>query len=867
MTNGRQTQQVPPYLASLNQEQLAAVRHSGSNLLVHAGAGSGKTRVVVARIIHHIQEQGIPPWKILAVTFTNRATHEMRERLAAALDIQQSERVLIRTFHAFGAWFLRRHALAAGLSPGFSIYDDEDSQALLKQAWTANARSRTIIGKKAKLLQSAIARAKDAGLGYESSRLASGELPRAEKLALYCGDPDFPEAFRFYQQALRRCGNADFADLLGLSTQVLERHGEIRQRMQQRFARILVDEYQDSSPLQNLLLQLLVGRPADSAAEPPPQSLPVSSPISAPVYLLSDQELCIVGDEDQSIYGFRGAEVRHILEFSQKFAPAHIVKLEQNYRSCAPILDLANQVIALNRERLGKQLRASKNGGELPQFHLFEKCEDEAVFIAQRIRERPGLRSAILYRTNAQSRTFERIFREWGIPYLLVGNLSFYRREEIKDVIAWLNILTNPRDMVSFERVYNKPKRGLGPRVLESIQAAMQQLSPNDGRGPAAGEAGEASIVAAMEMLIAQKTLASRSLQALEQLRQCYCRLQAGLGPTTELANFDDLAPENRIEDSDQQEGAGSLAANDGEGLLLVELLQEVLRHSGLLAYYQERDEQEGSERCLNFDSLLEEAQHYGRGIKTLLAFLESVKLETEELERQEETEAQREEQRRRAQRQTLITMHNTKGLEFQRVFVTGLELGIFPKFDALADTRRMEEERRLFYVAITRAEEQLYLSAARYRRLYGQTQCREISPLLREVDPAFYEDCSPQEHTGKTRRPRPAMPSTPRERVQERGEFRGQQTNRRGKSSALRDCKALSAEQLRQMAGDKKAADDSFVVGARVEHLDYGLGYVVQRKSSAKITTLMIKLDDGRLIRLQLEFQSEKLDFLGTGL
>ncbi len=757
------------YLDNLNQEQLACVYHHGSNLLVHAGAGSGKTRVVIARIIHHILEQNIPPYKILAVTFTNRAVREMRERLAAGfitdgLSAEQSQQVLIRTFHAFGAWLLRRNAQAAGLVPNFTIYDDDDSQALLKQAWPS-CRNR------AKQLQRLIAKAKDCGLGYYQKD--SEDLK--EQLERFSSEPDFYEAFCLYQQALQRIGNADFADLLGLSVQLLEQDSHLQaqaqSQVQQRFCRILVDEYQDSNPLQDRLLHLLLGR--------------------------KGQELCIVGDEDQSIYGFRGAQVSHILEFHKNFAPAKILKLEQNYRSCAPILELANQVIQHNHKRLGKILRPTKSGGSLPQFHLFASCEDEAVFIAQRIRQKPQ-HTAILYRTNAQSRTFERVLRQWNIPYKLVGNLSFYRREEVKDIVAYLKCLANPRDVVALERIYNKPKRGLGPRVWQSIQTNIEH---------AASENREATVIQAMEQVLEHKALAKRSLNALEQFLQTYGELE-------------------------------KLLDEHDTGILLLELIQEVLQRSGLLAYYTEREEQELSERCGNFDSLLEEARHYGRGRQALIAFLESIELETEELESEQTKEEQT----------ILITMHNTKGLEFERVFVTGLELGIFPKLEALDDPQKMEEERRLFYVAITRAESELYLSAVGLRILYGNSKSYEPSPLLREIDQAFYEDCSLSQ-------------------IQKQAQKQESVGN-----PNLAGCKQFSAAELQRQqqktqAIQHKQADDPFVVGARVEHLDYGLGYVVQRKCSANITTLMIKLDDGRLIRLQLEFQQSKLDFIGIGI
>lgn len=742
------------YLSGLNPAQEAAVLSEGAHLLVHAGAGSGKTRVVISRILHHILAQDIAPWRILAVTFTNRATREMRERLAQQLPGGQAEQVLIRTFHSFGAWFLRRYAEEASLARNFNIYDEEDAASLLKQTWPE-------LGKRSKLLYHWISKAKDYGLS-PSDR---------EELAEFCYDPDFPQAFQRYQEALRRSGNVDFADLLGLPVKLLEGHEKIRREMQQRFLRVLVDEYQDSNPLQNRLLRLLIAGSGQGAGS----SL--------------QQELCIVGDDDQSIYSFRGAEISHILDFEEHFAPSRIIKLEQNYRSTQSILDLANHVISQNRQRLGKQLFTEKQGGRQPEFHHFDSYEDEAVFCAQTLKNEPGLRSAILYRTNAQSRIFEQVLREWGIKYRLIGNLSFYRREEIKDITAYLKSLANPADIIAFERIINKPKRGLGPRVLEELRKCYQAQR-------------EADYLGAIDSVLEQGYLAKRSLKLLEGFRRLFRALQ------------------------------GVLA----QELPLVELVQEVLELSGLYEHYRERDHLEASERCAHISELLNEASHFGSGETALSAFLERIDLENEELEAEDKEEDA-------GDMLSLITMHNTKGLEYERVFITGLELGLFPKYENIDDPKSLEEERRLFYVAITRAEKELYLSAAKYRLLYGSPQRHELSPLLTDVDASFFEDCSSSGARAGEGRPAQA---------------RGYQ--QAGENSPF---KSIPSKYLPQMKA-AEPQDDPFSIGARVEHIDYGLGYVVKRKRSGDITTLMIKLDDGRLIRLQLEFQGSKLDYLG---
>lgn len=740
-----------PYLENLNESQREAVLKTGTHLLVQAGAGSGKTRVIISRVLHHILGQNIAPWRILAVTFTNRAAREMRERLEAELEPEISSQVLIRTFHSFGVWVLRRYARHCGLASSFSIYDNEDSIALLKQTVPS-------LGRFTGSMYYWIARAKESGLEPDS--------PALEQITT---EPDFPDLFFQYERALRQSGNVDFADLIGLPLYLLKSDRKIRETLRERFSRVLVDEYQDSNKLQNELLRFLV-----ASGTPEDRPLPEGRGLA--------QELCVVGDEDQSIYGFRGADVRSILDFQQNFPPAEIVKLERNYRSTKPILDLANDIIRHNRERLGKTLVSVQETGAPPELHYFEEALEEAVFCAQKIRENPDLCSGILYRTNAQSRIFEQVFREWEIPYRLVGNTSFYAREEVKDVIAYLKALLNEFDLVAFERILNKPKRNLGNKARQVLRecCTVQRIG----------------YLKAAETVLEKEALGRPSLKKLKEFVSLYRSLR-------------------------------ELLDQDGEGLPLREIVERTIENTGLRALYEDRDAVEGTERAVNFSLLLEEAGLFGRGTQALVAFLERVDLESQEFD-----ESDSEEYRRLAERQLLITMHNTKGLEFDRVFITGLELGLFPKIDNLSDPAAMEEERRLFYVAVTRAKKELYLSAARSRSLYGN-YLRSLSPFVEELSPELIRDLS------------------------------GILTGKREKS----DLGGLSFGSvpkgyLRQRA----SSAGSFPVGTRVDHLDYGLGYVVKRKCSGEVTTLMIRLDDGRLIRLQLEFQGNKLSDLGTG-
>ncbi|MGB4586585.1 MAG: UvrD-helicase domain-containing protein, partial [Rectinemataceae bacterium] len=419
---------LPPYLSSLNPEQLEAVLHEGSPLLILAGAGTGKTRVITTKIAYIVKERGVQPESILAVTFTHKAAREMRER-AASLE-PRCEKAVIRTFHSFGAWFLRRNAAAVGLDSNFVIYDDSDSSELIHAALPQLPKPEC------RRYASLIARAKDYSLDPDSPNLNAS-----------IRDQDFRRIYATYEERLRATGNVDFGDLIRLPSKILGEEGMIAQRTRQRFSVVLVDEYQDSNVAQFLLLQRLVG---------------------------PDTYICVVGDDDQSIYRFRGAEIRNILGFSKIFPGTTTIKLERNYRSFQTILDLAGDVVSHNSGRLGKTLRATKPGGAKPQLALLDDQDQEVDFCARIIRayEKGGgclSDIAILYRTNAQSLAFEKEFPRKGITYRLVGALRFYEREEVKDVLAYLSLILNPRDEIAFRRIVNKPVRGLGDTSVETI--------------------------------------------------------------------------------------------------------------------------------------------------------------------------------------------------------------------------------------------------------------------------------------------------------------------------------------------------------------------------------------------------------------
>ena len=656
---------LPPYLASLNPEQLDAVRHSGSPLLILAGAGSGKTRVITTKIAYLVRELRVAPESILAVTFTNKAAREMRDR-AAAIE-PECARSIIRTFHSFGAWFLRRNAAAAGLDSNFVIYDDDDSTTLVHAAlphYTRNECSR---------IASSIARAKDLGLEPDSPDLSAA-----------FSDPQLRRVYAIYEERLRRTGNVDFGDLIRLPAKLLRDEPAIARRTRQRFRVILVDEYQDSNVAQFELLRLLAAPVGDRDAAP-----------AGGAGAGEGAYLCVVGDDDQSIYRFRGAEIRNILGFPDIFPGTRVVKLERNYRSYQSILDVAGQVVSHNSGRLGKELRAERAGGARPKLALLDDQDQEVAYCARICEER--VRSggswsdvAILYRTNAQSLSFEKEFPRRGIPYRLVGALRFYEREEIKDTLAYLALLANGRDEIAWKRVVNKPSRGVGDASIEIVLAAAEEPLP--------GGLGD---------------LVRASASTAESLKG---RARSGLRDFAGLV--DSLGEE--------------LDAGPKEGETLAVLLEAVIRRSGLAEYHQSQDEIAGTQKIANLDELVNASSLYPKSREGLAEFLETIELDRSLVTDEGERDG------RIPDAVTLITMHNTKGLEFPVVIVTGMEQGLFPRDDEEGED--LEEQRRLFYVAITRAKDELYLSACRWRRLHGRLFETLPSRFLSEVEPDSLE-------------------------------------------------------------------------------------------------------------------------------
>ena len=634
---------VDPILDVLNPEQRAAVTHPGGPLLILAGAGSGKTRVLTHRIAYLVRDLGVPARRILAVTFTNKAAKEMRSRLQRLLGDAALADLSAGTFHAFCARLLRRDGPEVGLDRGFAIYDTADQRALLRQAMGDAGVSERLFSPGA--VGAVISGAKNELRGpADLANEARGQLERLTATV-----------WRRYQALLKENNAVDFDDLLVLPCRLFETSDRALEKWQDRYQHILVDEYQDTNRAQYVLLRYLAG---------------------------AHQNLCVVGDDDQSVFSWRGADVRNILDFERDYPNATVVKLEQNYRSTQRILDSAHSVVRHNVARKEKRLWTDRKGGEPVVVVQAHDEHHEAETIAreiERLRRSGDVTSArdvaVLYRTNAQSRAIEDVFRSFGLAYQVVGGVSFYARREVKDVLAYLRLLRNPVDSVAIARVLNTPPRGIGAKSQTGLTAFAKE------RGIPVAEA----------LLDADQAAEIPKRQAAAMV--AFGRLLARLR--------DEVAVRP-----------------------LPELVDEVVRATGYGAYLKDGTE-EGEERYANVLELRTIAEDYLNlpRDEQLPSFMEEVALVSDVDEFAEAKPAA-----------TLITMHAVKGLEFPIVFVTGMEEGVFPHSRSLEDERQLEEERRLCYVAITRAMHRCYLTFARRRQLFGRTNENPPSRFLREL-------------------------------------------------------------------------------------------------------------------------------------
>ncbi len=629
---------------NLNPRQKEAVLHGEGPLLILAGAGSGKTRVIVHRIVHLIRKQGISPRNILAVTFTNKAAAEMKERVEKLLS--GGEVPLISTFHSTCVRILRREIHHLGYTANFAIYDDKDAERLLKDI----IREQNLDEKKypPRMFSSAIDDCKNAGKGPE-------DLPGGDPV----GDT-IARVYAAYQERLRRCNALDFGDLIMLTVRLFDSHQDILDHYRERFQWILVDEYQDTNPIQYRLVRLLAGK---------------------------RMNLCVVGDDDQSIYRWRGADIRNILDFEKDFPGVMVVKLEQNYRSTQTILTAAGKVVEKNRGRKGKTLWTENPSGDRIMHRRLDNEREEARFVSREIERHLNKRGApadiaVFYRTNAQSRVLEDALMGAGVSYHMVGGMRFYERMEIKDILAYLKSLDNPADEVSLKRIINTPPRGIGGATFDKVADLA----------------------------------ASQNIPFIQALREAAAGNLLSKGPRTKLADFVAL-----------MDGFAALV----DSLALPELAARIIKESGYEARLKEERTEEAKDRLDNLRELLAALDDFERTgeDKGLSAFLEQVAL-ISDMGRGE----------RNRDSVTLMTLHAAKGLEFPLVFMTGMEERLFPHVRALDDPEQMEEERRLCYVGMTRARERLYLTNARRRHFYGQEQFNSPSRFLEDIPKELLE-------------------------------------------------------------------------------------------------------------------------------
>ncbi|AEJ18627.1 ATP-dependent helicase [Gracilinema caldarium] len=750
------------YLSVLNPEQRQAVLHWGKPLLILAGAGSGKTRVITTKIAYLVRERGVDPRSILAVTFTNKAAREMAER-AQLIDSRAAE-AMIRTFHSFGAWFLRRNGALIGLDSNFVIYDDDDTVTLLSSIMPNTTRAEA-----AKVAHH-IARAKDYFL-----------TPDDPELALIDHRPQFRNIYKLYEERLKAIGNVDFGDLIKKPVEILRAFPEVRQRFQDRFQVILVDEYQDSNVAQFELLKELY---------------------------TSQTYLCVVGDDDQSIYRFRGAEVRNILEFPDRFSETDIIRLERNYRSTAPILAVAGAVVDNNQGRLGKTLQAERGNGKLPTLVFLPDQETEASFCAELIekslRSRGGTYSdwAILYRTNAQSLTFETELLRRHIPYKVVGSLKFYEREEIKDALALLSIMVNPRDEIAFKRVINKPARGLGQVTIDKIIEAASHAEP----------ASRGNLLESCRNILPE--LSKKARNGLEGFLRILAQSRSMITTEGDVCKNSSVASDR-------------LTAGDGLSALIVYILEA----SGIAEYHATEDEIAGTQRLSNLQELANAASLYPATEEGLAEFLEHIELDRS-LESGEESNDS----------VTLITVHNTKGLEFRKVIITGLEQGIFPRDDKQDED--LEEERRLFYVGVTRAKDELYLTTCALRRMYGRASYNQPSLFLSEI-PLDYIKILGQIPRGFKSGPKSASICDP-------------SLHGAGQRDAEDGRLGPYARQLPR-APRTVSSDGLWRIGASLFHDDYGYGQVVRISEGPEGPLIEAQFETGKQVRFLSKYQSER--------
>lgn len=704
---------------TLNKQQKEAVLHTEGPLLILAGAGSGKTRVLTHRIAYLIEEQGVNPWNILAITFTNKAAGEMRERVDKLVGFG-AESIWVSTFHSTCVRILRRHIDLLGYDNNFTIYDSDDQKTLMKDVCKLLQIDTKIFKERA--LLSTISHAKDELITPEEFRMrAEGDFSQKK----------ITEVYEEYEKQLRANNALDFDDLLVKTVQLFQTQADMLEYYQERFRYIMVDEYQDTNTVQFELIRLLASK---------------------------YRNLCVVGDDDQSIYKFRGANIKNILNFEHVFEDAKVIKLEQNYRSTSNILNAANAVIRNNRGRKDKTLWTDNGDGEKLEFRQFDTAYDEAEYIVGDIREHVDRGectyndNAILYRTNAQSRIFEEKFVTANIPYKIVGGINFYARREIKDLLSYLKTVDNGQDDLAVRRIINVPKRGIGLTSINRVQ----------------------------EYAVRHEVGFYEALRAVDLIPNI------GRG-ASKLESFVALIEHFKT---------------DAQEMSISRLMKEIIEETGYVESLEAEDSEEAEARIENIDELMSKIVAYEDTCEemneppTLSGFLEEVALVADIDSLDENSDYV-----------VLMTLHSAKGLEFPHVYLAGLEDGIFPSYMTITadDPEEVEEERRLCYVGITRAEKALTLTCARRRMIRGETQYNKMSRFLKEIPMELLS-------TGAVFEKEKEEPAKQAAYMQARQAFR---------------TKAFTAPKPARQFGTPAGDGPGYGVGDRVRHMKFGEGTV----------------------------------------
>lgn len=740
---------------SLNPMQQEAVFHTEGPLLVLAGAGSGKTRVLTHRVAYLIEEKGVNPWNIMAITFTNKAAGEMRERVDKIVGFG-AESIWVSTFHSTCVRILRRHIEELGYTTNFTIYDSDDQKTLMKQVFKTLDIDPKLY--KERNMMSCISSAKDELITPQEFELNAGGDFRQKKIAAI---------YKEYQSQLKKNNALDFDDLIVKTVELFRNCPDVLNYYQERFKYIMIDEYQDTNSAQFNLVNLLAAK---------------------------YRNLCVVGDDDQSIYKFRGANIENILNFEKAFPGACVIKLEQNYRSTQNILNAANEVIRHNQGRKDKTLWTANDEGDLVQFRQFDTAYEEADEVIKDILNSGAeyQNCAILYRTNAQSRLLEEKCIAHNVPYRMVGGVNFYQRKEIKDILAYLKTIANGVDDLSVLRILNVPKRGIGPTSVGKVTAFASER--------------ELSIYGALLRARAVPTIG----KAADKIQ----------GFVTQIEKFkEDLEAGSSIK----------------------ELIESIMDETGYRTELEAEGEIESQTRLENIEELINKAVSYTEEHEhpSLDEFLEEVAL-VADVDRMDDSE----------NRVTLMTLHSAKGLEFPRVYLSGLEDGLFPSMMSISsdDKSEIEEERRLCYVGITRAREFLMITAARQRMINGETRYSKISRFVEEIPPMLLDQHKLEPRLGrKTDEYENNSLPWASQRPAGVSSF-GTKTNAYASKSAFTTNSAgvstTAAPSFGKAFSVQKSTGLDYKVGDRVRHIKFGEGTVAEIKDGSKDYEVTVSFD-----------------------